>query len=317
MKKKLEAELISIAHRILKLKGKEDVVQLHREAQLLYEQLSILKFYHTHVDSLKEELPQESFEHKLDQFNAAPIEELIEETPAPAPVEIPEAEAETITPEKEEVIVEAAEVESAMEEELEEEVPIEAVSEEEVQEEITEKVAEEAPLFAAAFELESEELEVPEEKTPEAPKQISLEDFLNEDYKEPEFVKVDEVPAETKEATEITFEKKEAITVDDEKISFTKTETITHKTETKPLSLNDTLIKGINVGLNDRIAFVKHLFNGSNEDYNRVMSQLNSFDSLEEAQDFVEDMVKPDYNNWEGKEDYAQRFMNLVEKKFV
>jgi hypothetical protein len=311
MKKKLEAELISIAHRVLKLKGKEDVLQLHREAQLLCEQLSILKFYYTHIDSLKEELPQESFEHKLDQFNAAPIEELIEETPAP--VEIPEAEAVTPTPEKEEVIVESVEAPSTLEEEIEEElveeITIEAVSEEEV--------VEKAPLFAAAFELETEELEVPEEKTPEAPKQISLEDFLNEDYKEPEFVKVNEVPAETKDAIEITFVKKEAITVDEEKVSFTKTETIIHKTETKPLSLNDTLIKGINVGLNDRIAFVKHLFNGSNEDYNRVMSQLNSFDSLEEAQDFVENMVKPDYNKWEGKEDYAQRFMNLVEKKFV
>jgi len=27
-------------------------------------------------------------------------------------------------------------------------------------------------------------------------------------------------------------------------------------------------------------------------------------------------MVKPDYNNWEGKDDYAQRFMEVVEKKF-
>jgi hypothetical protein len=28
-------------------------------------------------------------------------------------------------------------------------------------------------------------------------------------------------------------------------------------------------------------------------------------------------MVKPDYNNWEGKEDYSQRFMNVIEKKFA
>ena len=36
MKKKLESELISIAHRILKLKGKEDVVKMHAEVALLY-----------------------------------------------------------------------------------------------------------------------------------------------------------------------------------------------------------------------------------------------------------------------------------------
>ena len=44
MKKKLESELISIAHRILKLKGKEDVIKMHTEVVLLYEKLSVLKF---------------------------------------------------------------------------------------------------------------------------------------------------------------------------------------------------------------------------------------------------------------------------------
>ena len=44
MKKKLEADLISIAHRILKLKGKEDVTKMHAEAAALYEKLSVLKF---------------------------------------------------------------------------------------------------------------------------------------------------------------------------------------------------------------------------------------------------------------------------------
>jgi hypothetical protein len=44
MKKKLESELMSIAHRILKLKGKEDVIKLHAETSLLYEKLSVLKF---------------------------------------------------------------------------------------------------------------------------------------------------------------------------------------------------------------------------------------------------------------------------------
>jgi hypothetical protein len=27
-------------------------------------------------------------------------------------------------------------------------------------------------------------------------------------------------------------------------------------------------------------------------------------------------MVKPDYNNWEGKDTYANRFMELVEKNY-
>ncbi|MDP5081071.1 MAG: hypothetical protein NWP87_00335, partial [Winogradskyella sp.] len=44
MKKKLESELVSIAHRILKLTGKEDVDKMHEEVALLYEKLTVLKF---------------------------------------------------------------------------------------------------------------------------------------------------------------------------------------------------------------------------------------------------------------------------------
>jgi len=40
----LEADLISIAHRILKLKNKSELVQLHQETQKLYEKLSVLRF---------------------------------------------------------------------------------------------------------------------------------------------------------------------------------------------------------------------------------------------------------------------------------
>ena len=44
MKKKLESELVSIAHRILKLKGREDVDRMHEEVSKLYEKLTVLKF---------------------------------------------------------------------------------------------------------------------------------------------------------------------------------------------------------------------------------------------------------------------------------
>lgn len=84
----------------------------------------------------------------------------------------------------------------------------------------------------------------------------------------------------------------------------------------RPRSLNDRLKKGINIGLNDRLAFVKHLFDGSTSDYNRVLSQLNTIKNKEEAFNFVANMVKPDYNNWEGKEDYESRFLSIIEKKF-
>lgn len=82
-------------------------------------------------------------------------------------------------------------------------------------------------------------------------------------------------------------------------------------------SLNDKLTnKELNVDLNNRLAFVKHLFNGSTEDYNRVLSQLNTIDSHERSVSFIENMVKPDYDNWAGKEEYEERFMFLIERRF-
>ncbi|WP_411029227.1 hypothetical protein [Spongiimicrobium sp. 3-5] len=84
----------------------------------------------------------------------------------------------------------------------------------------------------------------------------------------------------------------------------------------KGKSLNDSAVNDISVGLNDRLAFVKHLFNDSSEDYNRVISQLNTIDTQERSVAFVENMVKPDYNNWQGKEAYELRFMALIARKF-
>jgi hypothetical protein len=82
-------------------------------------------------------------------------------------------------------------------------------------------------------------------------------------------------------------------------------------------SLNDTLTaKEISVGLNDRLAFVKHLFNDSTEDFNRILSQLNSMDSHENSIAFIRKMVKPEYQGWKGKEEYETRFLTMIERRF-
>ena len=43
---------------------------------------------------------------------------------------------------------------------------------------------------------------------------------------------------------------------------------------------------------------------------------MNTFDTFQDARNFIEDLVKPDYNEWKGKEDYAERFLEVVENKF-
>ncbi len=98
--------------------------------------------------------------------------------------------------------------------------------------------------------------------------------------------------------------------------NLTNFEPIKKQDKEKPRSLNDRLKKGINIGLNERLSFIKHLFDGHTNDYNRVISQLNTFDSVDDAHKFIQQVVKPDYKNWEGKEEYEERFMTLVENKF-
>lgn len=316
MKKKLEADLISIAHRVLKLKGKEDTVQLHLEAQKLYEKLSILRFYEENIHVLKDEISPEVLAEKLEQLEAAatlfekPTETPIVEIPVPEEAIVAALEVEAIVSEmKEEIVAETMEPTA-------EETPEEAQEEPLFTNEEAIKEATPEPLFSPIFEL-SEEEEEPVMEASKEPKQISLEDFFTENYKDPEFIKVDDIPAEVKAGSELIFEKSEKVSLSENKIEVTHTETFSKNTETKVASLNDTLIKGINIGLNDRIAFVKQLFGGSNEDYNRVISQISTLDTFDEAQEFVDSMVKPDYNNWDGKDDYATRFMNLIEKKFI
>lgn len=71
----------------------------------------------------------------------------------------------------------------------------------------------------------------------------------------------------------------------------------------------------LNIGLNDRIAFVKQLFQGSQEDYQRVISQINTMDSYDETMSFINEMVKPEYD-WSAYEETEQRLLDLIAHRF-
>ena len=66
MKKRISAELISIAHRILKLKNHSETRELQQEAKNLYDQLTILRFYEENFEWVKNEISQEVLEEKLE-----------------------------------------------------------------------------------------------------------------------------------------------------------------------------------------------------------------------------------------------------------
>ena len=324
MKKKLEADLMSIAHKVLQMKNKSDINQLYIETQKLLEKLSILRFVEEHFEGAKPTIGQAEVVAKMKQF----FEEnhFAEVKPAVANIEVV----------VENVIVEnVGEEEVAKNEIIEEEVVNQEIDEDDIanegsilkseddvieietDEEVeVEEIVKEEKLelnetgFQPAFELDNDvEEEIEISKKAEAI-QISFDDFFGKDYSDTLFVKLDKETVT--DEPNIDFELPKVNKIAEEY----KEEFVAEISEVKTVSLNDKMAKGIPIDLNDRIAFVKHLFGNSDEDYNRVLNQLITYDSFEEAQNFIEDMVKPDYNNWEGKEDYAQRFIEIIEKKF-
>lgn len=247
MKKKLESELISIAHRILKLKGREDVDRMHEEVTKLYEKLTVLKFAQ---ENFEDDMPtignDSSFFGMLDvAFNNTVSDNI--EIGNKTYVNVDEVEDDNIT------------------------------------EPLMEKIKD----MVAQMPDDSEQVDVMVEEavTNEKPTTIEFETISSDFADIPEFEPIEEA------------QKREA--------------------EQAKKSLNDKLKgNGLQIGLNDKLAFIKHLFEGKNEDYDRVISQINTSDSLAEARTLIYDMVKPDYNNWEGKEDYEERFIEIVEGKF-
>nr|WP_297306605.1 hypothetical protein [uncultured Flavobacterium sp.] len=284
MKKIIESELISIAHRILKLKDKSDIDILYNESKNLFEKLSVLKFYEENKFRIDPSITEENLEKALlhnsnmdfsivkemnfddPNMNIDLINELIEDSESSEiisfdePVSFNEEEEITETP-----IVESENISK-------EESTIENVSEEIVLEKKNIVEVE----IDSIYSLPTEDIFV--EKQTETTKNTVLE---NQHF------------IDTTDKNEVPFHE----------IPLNKT-------------INDAFSHTIIIGLNDRIAFEKNLFNGSSEDLNRVISQLNTMTTFQEAQDFIDDLVKPDFNYWKGKEEYELRFMELIQKRF-
>jgi hypothetical protein len=106
------------------------------------------------------------------------------------------------------------------------------------------------------------------------------------------------------------------IDVTQQNLSFEpKGEVATQKEITKE-RLNDKFSKGLQIDLNDRIAFIKHLFDQSPNDYQRAISQISTFQDWDQAKVFSLEIVKLDNDNWKGKEIYDERFLKIIENNF-
>ena len=265
MKKKIAADLTSLAHRILQLKQKEDISELQVIAKELYEKLTVLAFTEKHFGDI------------LPTAGSAEIESRLSSafTEAQRDVDSTTGDVEKVMGGAQEEVQRAFANHNLSD--------LFMPSEDDTREEI------ELPGIATISKMVQE---MPDE-VPETSAKINIPDpkpYTKND--------LEEITADFQ--TMPVFERKVNDTTSDE----------------KPVSLNDRLHKGLKFGMNDRLGFIKHLFNGSDQDFNRVISQLNTRTTYKDAQNFIDSMVKPDYNNWEGKDAYANRFMELVEKNY-
>ncbi|WP_206482261.1 hypothetical protein [Nonlabens ponticola] len=389
MKKKIAADLTSLAHRILQHKKKDDVVELQAIAKELYEKLTVLAFTEKHFGDVKPTAGTKEVEQRLDQaFQEAQrdvretsdeVEQVMEE----AQEEVREAfstnnlsdlfVADTDT--REEMDLPGISTIQQMVVEMPDEAPDAPEEEDAEGYRTTGKLPNR---YRDSFTTNSlTQLEVPEDgnrddmdlpgistinemvgnmpdKSPETPEPSEkiYHDLKKERDKElekerqsyttnslthlvvPEDGQDDEMDLPGigtihKLVTEFPYDDepelktpKQSTTTDLEQLTadFQTMPVFERKDESnataRPQSLNSSLGKGFKVGMNDRIGFVKHLFKGSTADFDRVLSQLNTFKTYDEASNFIHTMIKPDYNQWSGKEAYEQRFMELIERNY-
>ena len=139
-------------------------------------------------------------------------------------------------------------------------------------------------------------------------------DFTNDDSKlevEPLIEKIKDIVTEMPENNPLSKVSEEPIFVE-KKAEKNSEES---KKELKK-NINDKFMKGLHVDLNDRLAFIKHLFLDNKTEYQRVISQITTFSNIEEVKNFIQSMIKPEYDNWKGKEDYEKRFIEVLSKLF-
>ena len=81
-------------------------------------------------------------------------------------------------------------------------------------------------------------------------------------------------------------------------------------------NINDHFAKTLSIDLNDRLAFIKNLFEGDAASYDKVLSQVVTFESWAEVFNFIEVQVKTEYDNWNENQEISERFLAILQKNF-
>jgi len=245
MHKKLEADLVSLAHRILQMKNRHEAGALRDKAREVYEKLAVLAFVDDYIATTPNlEITKEELIQKIEANTASQMSQTIKKI-------IPE---------------------------LVKEMPVKQDNKFDEIKEKSQSSNKEQNIFEPKF--DSVKIDISSLKSNQISSKEEFRDSISAD--------------------------KTSTLFDDENVS---------KKDNK--TLNDKLFKNkIQVGLNDRIAFVNHLFNYNQGDFNKMLSDLNLIKTEKEAKDFILNKVKPNYD-WRGKEAYEDRLIALIERKFA
>lgn len=277
MHKKLENDLLSLAHSVLQMKNRDDVFALKEKAQEIYEKLSLLSFVEEYV-------------------NTTPN---LEKTKENLLLEVENGLAKKQTTNKSTAVFNSVtdHLQDQYLDDTSEKIAAKSIAD--LKDDAVENASQKEVL------TESKPLEAVKEQEIEQPFD-ALEGLIFGDTKAQDF-KNDLKDVGERNVPTLEEELQDTIPVD---VMANLFEPV------KQTSLNDKLSGNIQIGLNDRIAFVKHLFDGSQEDFNRVVSQLNTLKTEKEAKNFINKIVKPDYK-WDDKEDVENRFMEIIVRKFA
>lgn len=282
MKKNLEAELMSLAHKVLQLKNRADIHELKAMAGVLYEKLSVLSYTEKHFEGSRPTIGKKEVEKSL---NGNDNERYAPDGTSYNPEGITEPNTEKIKDIVAQMPPESEDVDRVLDNIL----PSEKPKKEGEKPSGHHRLAE-----GGAGQQNNDDFRS---------HGISYDDL-------PQFEPVAKSPdLKPREKTETQPKPQNQVANGENKV-FRPTQN--DRAEGK--RLHQKLRKGISFGLNERVVFVKHLFGGNVSDYERVMSQLNTFGNFPEARDFIENTVKPDYD-WKGEEKYEKQFLSAIKNR--
>jgi hypothetical protein len=160
-------------------------------------------------------------------------------------------------------------------------------------------------------------IETPVAEEAKAPEELLITVQVEEKTEIVEEVKVDEeiieLSTQEKVAIEVNTKISEAgnVSLNDKLSKQVADVSLLSKLRKKPV---EDLVKSI--GINERYLFTKELFKGNSEAFMQHVRAINTVNTYEEAQHYIEKEVIPNFN-WDVNNPAVNEFLDLVQRRFI